>query len=54
MPPWAPMQVEPPTPDVDPENVEFVIFVRATKVHTRNGSGHGSGQSQQRPHDSAC
>jgi hypothetical protein len=28
------MQREPPTPEVDPENAEFVIFVKAKKVRS--------------------
>lgn len=37
------MQVEPPTPDVDPENVEFVIFVRATKVPASTAAAEAAG-----------
>ncbi len=31
-------QREPPTPEVDPENAEFVIFVRCLKVRYMEGS----------------
>ena len=35
-PSTSPLQ-KPPTPPVDPENEEFVIFVRSTKVCPRPG-----------------